>query len=273
MSRKRGVPIGSALSRSDRIGTVRTGESARAGFAAAGGADRGRGTRGGVVTRLKDDEGPRRARCHSRQQEVPYLLLLLNTGASEWRCGLKTASSSGAPESQARETDAVGPVGSTESVPCSELREGIGWATDVVVAGGSAEPSLTEVGTAKTEAKSLSAARETHPRPGELSMVATNAETRATNLLEGVGWSSSLIRGPCARKSQKSARVKGSPPNALHSVRSISPPKPISGIGEEGLCSLQALMRYMPPSSTGVRLVAFHRGVSSFFLLLGVGQF
>ena len=59
--------------------------------------------------------------------------------------------------------------------------------TDVVVAGASAGPSLTAVGTAKTEAKSLSAARETHPRPGELSTVAADAETRATNLLEGVG--------------------------------------------------------------------------------------
>ena len=57
MSRKRGVPIGSAWSRSDGSGTVRTGESARAGVAAAVGADRGRGTRGGVVSRLEDGRG------------------------------------------------------------------------------------------------------------------------------------------------------------------------------------------------------------------------
>ena len=55
MSRKRGVPLGSAWSRSDGSGTVRTGESARTGVAAASGADRGRGTRGGVVTRLEDN--------------------------------------------------------------------------------------------------------------------------------------------------------------------------------------------------------------------------
>ena len=97
-------------------------------------------------------------------------------------------------------TDAVGPVGSTESVPCTELREGVGWATDAVAAGALAEPSLTAVGTTKTEAKSLLAARETPPRPGELSTVAADTETRAANLLEGVGRSSSLIRGPCTRK-------------------------------------------------------------------------
>ena len=57
MSRKRGVPIGSVWSRSDGRGTVRTGESARAGVAAAGGAGRGRETRGGVVTRLEDGRG------------------------------------------------------------------------------------------------------------------------------------------------------------------------------------------------------------------------
>ena len=57
MSRKRGVPIGSVWSRSDGNGTVRTGESARAGVAAAGGPGRGRGTRGGAVTRLEDDRG------------------------------------------------------------------------------------------------------------------------------------------------------------------------------------------------------------------------
>ena len=51
-------------------------------------------------------------------------------------------------------TGAVEPVGSTGSVPCSELRKGVGWATDVVAAGASAESSLATVGTAKTEAKS-----------------------------------------------------------------------------------------------------------------------
>ena len=50
-------------------------------------------------------------------------------------------------------TDAVGPVGSTESVPCVGLLEGVGWATAVAAAGASAEPVPTAVGTAKTEAK------------------------------------------------------------------------------------------------------------------------
>ena len=137
----------------------------------------------------------------------------------------------GAGEPSEVETGAVGAAGSTESVLCTELREGVSWTTDVVVAGDSAEPSLTAVDTAKTEAKSLSAACETHPRPGELSTVAKGAETRATNLLEVVGRSSSLIRAPCAQKSQKSEEVKGSPPRALLPVRGISPLKPTPGIG------------------------------------------
>ena len=52
------------------------------------------------------------------------------------------------------ETGAVGPVDLTGSVPCTELREGVGWAIDVVAAGASAESSLATVGTVKTEAKS-----------------------------------------------------------------------------------------------------------------------
>ena len=52
------------------------------------------------------------------------------------------------------EMGAIGPVGSTGSVPCTELRGGVGWATDVVAAGASAEPPLATMGTEKTEAKS-----------------------------------------------------------------------------------------------------------------------
>ena len=48
--------------------------------------------------------------------------------------------------------DAVGPVVSTESVPCVGLLGGVGWATAVATAGASAEPVPTSVGTAKTEA-------------------------------------------------------------------------------------------------------------------------
>ena len=93
--------------------------------------------------------------------------------------------------------DAVGPVFSTESVPCVELLEGVGWATIVESAGASAELVPTSVGTAKTEAKSLSAAGKVRPRPGQRSTVVTEAETRATKLSEGAERSSILIRGPC----------------------------------------------------------------------------
>ena len=60
----------------------------------------------------------------------------------------------GAEEPGDVETNAVGPVGLTESVSCTELREGVRWATDVVAAGASAESLLATFGTAKTEAKS-----------------------------------------------------------------------------------------------------------------------
>ena len=119
-------------------------------------------------------EGPRRAQSHRRQQGVHCQLLLLYAGASDWRCGPKTASPSGAPESQSKaEADAVGPVVSTESVPCVELLEGVGWATVVAAVGASAEPVPTSVGTAKTEAKALSAAGKARPRPGQRSTMAT----------------------------------------------------------------------------------------------------
>ena len=76
--------------------------------------------------------------------------------------------------------DAVEPVVSTESVPWVELLEGVGWATVNAAAGASAEPVPTSEGTAKTEAKSVSAAGKVRPRPGQRSTVATDAETRAT---------------------------------------------------------------------------------------------
>ena len=48
--------------------------------------------------------------------------------------------------------DAVGPVVSTESVPCVGLLEGVGWVTAVGAAGASAEPVPNSVGTPKIEA-------------------------------------------------------------------------------------------------------------------------
>ena len=64
----------------------------------------------------------------------------------------------GAREPGEAEADAVVPVVSTELVPCVDLLEGVGWATVVAVAGALAEPVPDSVGTAKTNAKSLSAA-------------------------------------------------------------------------------------------------------------------
>ena len=69
----------------------------------------------------------------------------------------------GAGEPDEAEADSVGPLVSTESVPCVELLEGIGWAPVVAAAGSSAEPVPTSVGMAKTEAKSLSAAGKVRP--------------------------------------------------------------------------------------------------------------
>ena len=109
--------------------------------------------------------------------------------------------------------------------------------TVVAAAGASAEPVPTSVGTAETEVKSLSAAGKARPRPGQRSTVATDTETRATNLPEGAERSLILKRGPCVRKSQKSAEVKGSPPKTALSVLGTSPPKPTPGIGEEGVFS------------------------------------
>ena len=139
--------------------------------------------------------------------------------------------------------DAIGPMVSTESVPCVGHLEGVAWATAVTVPGASAEPAPTSVGTAKTEAKPLSAAGKVRPRPGQRSTVATEEETRATNPPEGAERSSILIRGPCVRKSLKSAE---SPPKTALLVRGTSPPKPTPGIGEEGVFSPQARMRYIP---------------------------
>ena len=99
-------------------------------------------------------------------------------------------------------TDAVGPVGSTESAPCVGFLEGVGWTTGVAAAGASAEPAPTLMGTANTEAKALSAAGKARSRPGQRLTVAMDAETRATNLPEGAERSPILICGPRVRKSQ-----------------------------------------------------------------------
>ena len=106
--------------------------------------------------------------------------------------------------------DTVGPVVTTESVPREELLEkAVGWAPVVAATGASAESVPISVGTAKTEAKALSAAGKTRPQPGQQSTVAMEAETQAKKLSEGAESTSIIIRGPCVRKSQKPAEMKG----------------------------------------------------------------
>ena len=126
--------------------------------------------------------------------------------------------------------DAVGPVVVTESAPYVGILEGVGWATAVAAAEASAEPVPTSVGMAKTQAKSLSAAGTVHPRPRQRSTVVTDAQTRATKPFERAQSSSTLIRGPCVRKSQNSVEVKGSSRKTALSVRGTSPPKPTRSV-------------------------------------------
>ena len=213
VSRKRGVPTGSARSPSDGIGTVGTGEEAGTGVAAVGGAGLGRGTRGGVLARRENSRGalPGSKPYSTAGGAVPAAVAIRRRVRVEMRSedGLTVW---GAREPGEAGADAVGPVASTESAPCVGLPEGVGWATAVAAAGASPEPLPISVGTAITETKSLSAAGKVRPRPAQRSTVATDAETRATKLPEEAERSSILIRGPCVRKSQKSAEVKGSPP-------------------------------------------------------------
>ena len=70
--------------------------------------------------------------------------------------------------------------------------------TLVAAARASAEPVPPLEGTAKTEAKAVSAAGKKSQRPGRQSSVVTAAVARAMNLPEGAETSSILIRGPCA---------------------------------------------------------------------------
>ena len=71
----------------------------------------------------------------------------------------------------------------------------------VAAARASAEPMPPSMGMAKTEAKTVSAAGEIDPRPVLPSVVATEAETRATNLPGGAERPSIPMRGSCVRKS------------------------------------------------------------------------
>ena len=73
-----------------------------------------------------------------------------------------------------------------ESVSCVELLDrGVDCAIVVAAARASAEPVPLSMGMATTEAKTVPAAGEIDPRPVQPSAVATEAETRATNLPGG----------------------------------------------------------------------------------------
>ena len=182
MSRKRGVPIGSAWSPSDGGGTVRTGESTRAGAAAVRLA-------AGLYLAWEMTEGLRRAEIHDGTLPVAVAV----------RRRVVDDEGAGVPSKE--EMDAVEPVIAAEVVSCVELRDrGVGCAVGVAAARASAEPVPPSMGMAKTEAKTVSAAGEIGPRPVQPSVVATKAETRATNLPGGAERPSIFIHGSCVRK-------------------------------------------------------------------------
>ena len=123
------------------------------------------------------------------------------------------------------------------------------------------------MGMSETEAKTVSAAGEIDPWPVQPSVVATKAETRATNIPGEAEKPSILFRGSCVRNSLNAVAVRGNPSKAACSVRGTSPlktvllargaspPKPTPGIGEEGARSPLVRRRYIPLPSTGLALV------------------
>ena len=81
------------------------------------------------------------------------------------------------------ETDAVEPVVVAESVSCVELlSRGVDCAMGVAAARSSAKPVPPSMGMANTDVKTVSAAGKIDLRQVEPSAVATETETRATNL-------------------------------------------------------------------------------------------
>ena len=203
VSCKRGVPTDSARSRSDGIGTVGTEEAAGAG-GRGGGRTRPRpwDSRRGVSPPGRWSRGPARPKAivDSRGCAAPAAV------AVHRRVRVETWSEDGFTVGGAEEPGEAGADAvPTASVPCVGLLEGVGWATAVAAAGACAEPMPTAVGTTKTDAKSLSVPGKARPRPAQRSTMATDAETRATNLPEGAERSSILMCGPCVqnRNSQR----------------------------------------------------------------------
>ena len=93
------------------------------------------------------------------------------------------------------ETGTVEPVVAAGAVPCVELRDrSVGCAMGVAAARASAEPVPPSMGMAKTEVQTVSTAGEIDPRPVQRSVMATEAETRATKLPGEAEMTSILIR-------------------------------------------------------------------------------
>ena len=99
-------------------------------------------------------------------------------------------------------TDTVEPVVVAESVSCVEpFFIEVDCAMGVAAARASAELVPPSMGMAKFKAETVSTAGEIDPWPVQPSTMATEAETRATNLPGGAEWPSILICGSCVRKS------------------------------------------------------------------------
>ena len=89
MSRRRGVSIGSAWSRSDEISTAGTGGAAGAGVTVVDGVGRGRGTRDRFGTRLEDGRGAPPGPTSYSTAGVHYPLPSPFVGASSTTEGLE----------------------------------------------------------------------------------------------------------------------------------------------------------------------------------------
>ena len=138
-------------------------------------------------------EGPRRVRIHILQRDVLPVTVAVRR---------RVVDDGGAGAPSKTKMDTVEPVVAAESVSCAELLDrGVGCAMGVAAARASAEPVPPSMGMTETQAKTVSVAGETDPRPIQPSVVATAAETRAMNLPGGAERPSILMRDSCVRKS------------------------------------------------------------------------
>ena len=120
--------------------------------------------------------------------------------------------------------------------------------------GVSAEPMPTSVGTAKPK-RIVVGCRQSPPAAGAAIDGGDGCRNTSDESPRRSRKVVIFICGPFVRKSQKLTEVKGNPPKTALLVRGTSPPKPTPRIGEEGVFNMQTLMRYIPPPSTGLRLV------------------